>query len=200
MGEGVRQVVANDLGDVQRDFPQFSGNLTAALTRGAIFLESKLPRSYRAAAPGAPGRSTSPVADHDIAKFARYWSAVHDPVSVLTDMQLGMVTPEQIEAVRTVYPELHVELSQRLLERAAKADAEGKRLPMQTRNQIGRFVGVQIEPAFKGSVLALLDQARGERDQKSQQQPQPRPSHPLNLAKTAGPESTQIKQREARVY
>lgn len=201
LGEGVRQVVTRDLGDVQQSFPQFSNALVGGLTRGAIFLESKLPRSYRAAAPGAQGRSTRPVADHDIAKFARYWSAVHDPVSVLTDMQLGMVTAEQIEAVRTVYPELWVNLSQRLLERAAKADADGRRIPMQTRRQMGRFAGVQIEPAFRTSVLDLIDQARGARDQEQAQGGQNlRRSQPLNLAKTAGPESTQIQQRQARVY
>jgi hypothetical protein len=203
LGAGVRDVVTRDLGDVQQSFPQFSNSLTGALTRGAIFLESKLPKSYRAAAPGAQGRSTQPVSDYDIAKFARYWSAVHDPSSVLTDMALGTVSSEQIEALKAVYPELHVNLSARLLERAAKADAAGERLPMQTRNQIGRFVGVQIEPAFRGSVLALIDQARGARDQGQQQQqdsPELRRSQPLNLAKSAGPESTQMQQRQARVY
>jgi hypothetical protein len=95
-----------------------------------------------------------------------------------------------------------VSLSSKLLERAAKADAAGERIPIQTRQQIGRFVGVQIEPAFKTSVLDLIDQARGARDQQKQQggEQNLRRSQPLNLAKTAGPESTQLQQRQARVY
>ncbi len=198
MGEGIRATVDNELGDIPADFPRLSSALTNGLTRGALFLESKLPSSYRAAAPGAIGRSTRPVADHDIAKFARYWSAVNNPVTVLHDMALGIVTDEQIEAIRTVYPELHVKLSERLLERAAELDAAGERLPIQTRLQIGRFVGVQIEPAFRPSVLELLDQARqGAVD--ARQQPTPRPSAPPNLAASTGPESMQIQQREASV-
>lgn len=201
MGEGVRQVMTRDLGEVQQSFPQFASALTGGLTRGALFLESKLPKSYRAASPGAPGRSTQPVSDYDLAKFARYWSAVHDPVSVLTDVSLGTVSSEQIEALKSVYPELYVSMSQKLLEKAAAADAAGHRLPIQTRSQIGRFVGVQIEPAFKSSVLDLVDQARGARDQ---QQAQPNKdlnrSAPLHLAQTSGPESTQMKQRQAGVY
>lgn len=201
MGEGVRQVMTRDLGEVQQSFPQFASALTGGLTRGALFLESKLPKSYRAASPGAPGRSTQPVSDYDLAKFARYWSAVHDPVSVLTDVSLGTVSSEQIEALKAVYPELYVSMSQKLLEKAAAADAAGRRLPIQTRSQIGRFVGVQIEPAFKSSVLDLVDQARGARDQ---QQAQPNKdlnrSAPLHLAQTSGPESTQMKQRQAGVY
>lgn len=194
MGERLRGVVDEDLGDVAQDFPRLGSALVNGMTRGAMFLESKLPQSYRAAAPGAIGRSTRPVADHDIAKFARYWGAVNNPVSVLQDMSLGIVTDEQIEAVRAVYPELHVKLSERLLERAAEADAAGERLPMQTRLQLGRFVGVQIEPAFRPSVLDLLDQARQERESQ-----QPRPSSPPNLAASMGPESMQIQQRAARV-
>lgn len=200
MGEGVRQVVTRDLGDVQQSFPQFAGALTGSLTRGALFLESKLPKSYRSA-PGSVGRGTQPVSDYDLAKFARYWSAVHDPVSVLTDVQLGTVSTEQIEALKSVYPELYVSMSQKLLDKAAQADAAGRRLPIQTRSQIGRFVGVQLEPAFKSSVLDLVDQARGAREQE-QAQPQQdlRRSAPLHLAQTSGPESTQMKQRQAGVY
>lgn len=194
MGERVRSVVQSDMADVNEQFPQFSGSLAAGMTRAALFLESKLPSSYRAAAPGAPGRSTRPVADHDIAKFARYWSAVNDPVSVVQDMALGLVSSEQIEAVKAVYPELYVSLSDKLMTRAADMDAAGERIPMQTRAQIGRFVGVQIEPAFKPSVLDLLDQARGARDQQ-----QGGGGTPPDLAAGIGPESTQIAQRAGSV-
>lgn len=197
MGEGVRVVMSSEFGDIPADFPRLGAAMTTSLTRGALFLESKLPRSYRATAPGALGRSSNPVADHDIAKFARYWSAVDKPVSVLHDMALGVVTNEQIEAIKTVYPELWLDLSERLLERAAQADADGERLPMQTRMQIGRFVGVQIEPAFRSSVLDLIDQARAGRDQAQGQQA--RPSHPPNLAAGTGPESLQLQQRAARI-
>jgi len=197
MGERVRSVVASDMADLNESFPGFTGSLAAGMTRAALFLESKLPSSYRAAAPGAPGRSTRPVADHDIAKFARYWSAVHDPVSVLHDMALGTVSGEQIEAVKAVYPELYVSLSEKLLGRAAELDAAGKRIPMQTRMQLGRFVGVQIEPAFRSSVIGLLDQARQGRDQAGGQGMNT--SAPLELTTGSAPESVQIQQRAARV-
>lgn len=195
MGERIRQIVADGLGEIPRDFPRFASGMTNGLTRGALFLESKLPRSYHAQTPGALGRSTRPVAEHEIAKFARYWSAVNDPVSVLHDLALGTMTSEQVEAVKTVYPELWATMSERLLDRAAKADAKGARLPMQTRAQIGRFVGFETEPAFGKSVLALLDQARGEREQNMQQPPSKVP----NLAANISPESMQTQQRAARL-
>jgi hypothetical protein len=197
MGEKIRAVVVRDMADVSESFPGFTGSLAAGMTRAALFLESKLPRSYRAAAPGAIGRSTTPVADHDIAKFARYWSAVHDPISVLHDMALGTVSGEQIEAVKAVYPELWVDVSGRLLERAAELDAKGQRLPMQTRLQLGRFVGVQIEPAFRSSVIGLLDQARQGREQAGGQGMNT--SAPLELTTGTAPESVQIQQRAGRV-
>ncbi len=195
-GERVRQVAASELGDIPSDFPKFANGLVASMTRGALFLESKLPPVYRAQVPGSPGRSTSPVADHDIAKFARYWSAVNDPISVLHDMQLGLMTNEQVESIKTVYPELWSDISERLLDRAAKADAKGERIPSQLRSQIGRFVGFATEPAFKQSVLDTLERAKGERDQQ-QQQP---PGKPLtNLAANMSPESMQVQQRAARM-
>lgn len=196
MGERVRTVVGRDMADVSDSFPGFTGSLAAGMTRAALFLESKLPRSYRATAPGAIGRSAGAVADHDIAKFARYWSAVHDPVSVLHDMALGTVSGEQIEAVRAVYPELYVSLSEKLLSRAADLDAKGQRLPMQTRMQLGRFVGVPIEPAFRSSVLQVLDQARAGQQQQGQGM---NTSAPMHLTTGAAPESVQIQQRAARV-
>jgi len=198
-GESLRDAVDRDFGDTATEMPRLSAALVNGLTRGALFLESKLPMSYRAAAPGAQGRSTRPVADHDIAKFARYWSAVNNPVSVLHDMALGIVTAEQIEAIRAVYPELHVELSQQLLEKAADLDAKGQRLPIQTRLQIGRFVGAELEPAFRPRAVDLIDQARQGKAEAATQQPTPRPSAPPNIASSVGPESVQIAQREARV-
>lgn len=194
-GERVRGIVSEQLGDIPQDFPKLAGAMASTMTRGALFLESKLPRSYRASAPGSQGRSSSPVPDHAIAKFARYWSAVHDPLSVLHDMTLGVMTSEQVEAVKTVYPELWSDLSEKLLDRAAQADARGDRLPMQSRQQIGRFIGAPLEPAFRKSVLSLLDQARSEREQSEQ----PKRTTPPKLADNVGPESMQIQARAARL-
>lgn len=198
MGEAIRNRVTEGMAELQEDFPGFANGLTNGATRAALFLESKLPRSYQAQVPGAKGRSTRPVADHDIAKFARYWGAVNDPVSVLHDLGQGTMTSEQVEAMKAVYPELWTEISGKLLDRAARADQAGRRLPAQLRSQIGRFVGFEPEPAFRSSVVSTLEQARGERDQKAAQGAPGGARQPIgNLGASASTLTQQVNARAA---
>lgn len=196
MGERVRGVVADRFGEVGADFPGLTHGVTNGLSRAALFLESKLPRSYRAQVPGSPARSTRPVADHDIAKFARYWQAVNDPVSVIHEMALGTMTSEHVEALKAVYPELWTEVSSRLLDRAARHDAAGGQLGAQARQQIARFIGMPVEPAFRKSVLQTLDAARNERAEQAAQQAQGGARKPVTkLGASAMPESQQLAAR-----
>lgn len=86
--------------------PNTAQALQVTTARAVAFLASKLPVQGGAgplAGKGAPGRS-------EISKFTRYYEAVQHPLSVLKQAAAGTLTPEAVEALQAVYPQLYEQM------------------------------------------------------------------------------------------
>lgn len=90
-----------------------AAHLATKQARALAFLRSKLPV--------IPQRTITPQASRlgpppgEIDRFARYWSTIADPMSVLEDLERGRCTPEQVEALQAVYPQLYQRVRERSL-------------------------------------------------------------------------------------
>lgn len=83
--------------------PNTAQALQVTTARAVAFLASKLPVQGGAgplAGKAAPSRS-------EISKFTRYYEAVQHPLSVLKQAAAGTLTPEAVEALQTVYPDIY---------------------------------------------------------------------------------------------
>lgn len=82
----------------------------ATAERGRQFLLSKAPKSPGGGLQPHLNKTRPPLEAQR--KFLAYTRAVDDPVSVLRDLERGRLSPEGLEALRTVYPELYGQIRQ----------------------------------------------------------------------------------------
>lgn len=104
--------------ELQGAAPVTSAMLVAAAVNAARFLDSKLPKNPQAGLPPAVAVPWQPSAA-DIDKFNRYKEAVDSPAKALKNIAAGYVAPEQVEALKVVYPSIYAELQQKIGEKLA---------------------------------------------------------------------------------
>lgn len=99
-----------------------AANTTAAtLIRGKQFLLSKAPRDPNEGMPASVRPPWSPSAT-DLDKFSQYKEAIESPERVLKNMANGFTSPEQLEALKAVYPAIYAHLQEKIGERLATWD------------------------------------------------------------------------------
>lgn len=183
-GAGVRASSAEALGDLPSRTPRVAQAMVVAATRGAEFLKSKLPAPLVNARSLTPKSQPLVVSDLEIAKFARYWSAVSSPLSVLDDLRRGTVAPEQVEALRVVYPKLYQTMQDGVRTKLMELDERGVIVPYQARLQLDLLLNLD----GAGEPTATVDfmvrfQGLVKQDPSGGGQPQPQPpARPVQLA------------------
>lgn len=105
--------------EISGTLPVATGHMTATLLRGLQFLDSKAPKSPYEGMPASVAPNWQPSAT-ELDRFNRYKEAVENPIKVLNNIASGYMSPEQIEAVKAVYPGIYANLQQRLGERLAE--------------------------------------------------------------------------------
>lgn len=104
--------------ELQAIAPAAAGQAAAVALRGKQFLLSKAPRSPYEGMPESIRPEWKPSAA-DLDKFSQYKEAVESPGRVLKNMAAGYVSPEQVEALKAVYPVIYSDLQQKMGERLA---------------------------------------------------------------------------------
>lgn len=101
---------------IQDAAPDTTLAMHLASVRAVMFLASKLPQEPRRGPLGAPVEP-SPA---EVARWTRYYEAIEDPVGILKQAAAGTLTPEAVEAVRVVYPELFAQIALAVYDQLAK--------------------------------------------------------------------------------
>lgn len=96
--------------------PAATGEAVQKMLMAAQFLYSKAPKSPYAGMPAAIAPKWEPDAV-SLDRFYRYKEAVEQPARVLKNMSQGYISPEQVEALKAVYPSMYAELQQKIGER-----------------------------------------------------------------------------------
>lgn len=105
--------------DLMAAAPVVAGQAVNTLLNGVKFLHGKMPKNPYANMPEsiAPKWEPSPA---DLDRFNRYKEAVESPAKALKNMANGYVSPEQVEAIKAVYPAIYADLQQKIGERLAE--------------------------------------------------------------------------------
>jgi hypothetical protein len=148
----VRQRIAKQLAPLAAASPVLADRLETIAARRVTFLASKLPRR-----PDAFGLQVGPdrwqPSDMEMRTFARYVAAVEDPGAIVERLADGSVTPEDAEAMKSVYPEMFADIQQQILQQLPALRAT---LPYQRRLAFSVFSGVPVDPALDPAVLTRL--------------------------------------------
>jgi hypothetical protein len=106
--------IAHSLDPVSGVAPNLTRHMALTSANGLMFLHDKMPKPKDKPSL-TPLLEEPEVTEVDIRKWSRYVKAVHDPMSIIDDIQANRITKESVEAVRTVYPELYTDIQQRIV-------------------------------------------------------------------------------------
>lgn len=140
------------------------------LTRAVAFLNGAAPRRATNALTGPEPIRPS---DQEVAKFARVFAVVDDPLTILQRMRSGPVLADEVAAVRSVYPAIYTEMAARAQNAIADAMTERKgfRLP-HDRDKALRSLLPDLGPRSPGLVRDM--QQTFANSAQAQQQPPPK--------------------------
>jgi hypothetical protein len=156
-----QSVASNHVGNIGAQF-----DLGAPMTATAVrlksakaikFLHEKMPKApvFKSLQPNLESKKWK-VTSLERARFNRYVRAVTDPMSVLDEMRRGIVNIEGIETLRSIYPALHADLSNKLISASAEKREE---LPYKTRVALGALIGAvtdtTLNPRFTATMMDI---------------------------------------------
>jgi hypothetical protein len=139
-------------GDIDRHAPQISQASQSATVRAVNFLNSKIPAQPHMGLIAPKIRPSKT----DMSKFNRYFDAVHRPTSILKQASAGTLTPEAVEAVRTVYPELFNRMQQSVLQQIAENHGT---VPYQSRVMLSLLLGQPMDGTTQPAIVAATQLA-----------------------------------------
>lgn len=173
-GQGVREAVATKLGDMPSTAPKLTMAITNGATRALNYLATQIPAAAEKPSPLQPGKKL-PVSEYEMAKFARIYAAVDNPLTVLDDLERGKVTFEQVDAIKAAWPEVYDDIRKHVMERIITQDVKGKPLPYSAKAQLDIFLSLSGagEPTLSTEFGAKVDGLRTQQAQQQQQQQKP---------------------------
>lgn len=101
---------AQEFEGIEGHDPELFGALIQKSQRAAEFLASKVPKGTIDARSLTPHLEKPLVSDAEKAEFLTYVRAVRKPMSVIADLKNGSLVPEEVEALRAVYPKIFARL------------------------------------------------------------------------------------------
>jgi hypothetical protein len=167
--ESVISKMSAHVATLQDEAPKTAAALAQTTGRAHEFLTGKLPQTPQ---PGIDGKEYPPSASQQ-AKFMRYADAVEDPQAVLEHFAAGRITPEEVEAMRAVYPQIWDSLRNTVMDNLTQdyvADDEARLTYQQTLT-----LGIMFDmPAALGQDKDSMAHAQASLTQPPMQPPKPR--------------------------
>lgn len=186
--------VAANLGPGSHHAPGVAAALTAAASRAVAFLASK-----SAQPPRGPLAPALPPGAAERGKFDRYVEAVQDPSSVLRQAAAGHVSPEAVDAIRAVYPQLYGSMQDALLEALT---SHGGTVPYSQRVVLGLLTNNDLDGSMSPLAFTMTQavfsapSAKSGEDQAGPVKPTARGAEKLTLAERSRTPQTASDTRE----
>jgi hypothetical protein len=119
--------------------PQIGQAMQINVMNALQFLKAKMPQS-KSEMPLSPKFEPTP---QERSKFSRYYAAVNDPISVLTQVKNGSLSNESMEALKQVHPRLLTFMRQVMYDNWQKADVV--HLPYGQKLSIAKFLDIPLD-------------------------------------------------------
>jgi hypothetical protein len=147
--------------------PNVAPHVFSTATNAIQFLNGKLP-SHGNELPQdrAPGPSS-------VQK--RAWldlhEAVSDPVSILSHVKNGTLNSHHLEALQSVYPDLHQEMISKITDHLGSLQSKDKQLPYGKRMAISKFIGQPLDSTMTPQNMQAVLASAGQQQAQSQAGP-----------------------------
>ena len=104
-----------------------------------------------------------------------------NPLVVFDSLEKGIVMPEQVEVLKTIYPKMYSETLSLITENMAQLQSE---LPYKKRAALSQFFGVALDPSFQPETMITL-QSQFTPEKKEEMKQVMNQSQPLNQNQAA---------------
>ena len=81
---------------------------------------------------------------------------VENPASLLDDVANGKLSPEAVDAVRTVYPAMFADMQARVVEKLLKLQNQGRAPSFAARAQLALLLGMPTDPLLMPSSMRAI--------------------------------------------
>jgi len=147
--------IENAAAPIAEHAPKTANAFQRAALRGTMYLAENAPKvSTRPSI--TPQFDRPAMSDAQRSDYQRQVQAVHDPVSVLKDMELGRVTRAQVDALRMVYPSMYQEITERVHERLADLR---KPLSYGQKVQLSMLLGVPADETLSPQFVQAMQKS-----------------------------------------
>lgn len=156
--------------------PEISSALAAQYAKGVTFLASKAQQDPLVGY--SINASHSPWAPNDfmLGRWNQYVNAVENPLTVLKSAAQGSVTPEQVEALQTVHPQIYARLQSAVMDAIMEPSST---ISYQNRVSIGTLLGIPADATLQPDfVQAMQDKYAKQSGGATQQQNGANPAAP----------------------
>lgn len=121
--------------------PESTGALNGALIRANQFLTAKMPKTP----PPTPLGGEFQPSQAEKAKFERYSSVIENPISVMSTIHDGTITPESVEALSTVYPKMYDQMRGAVFSALADHKSKDGPIPYSAKMGLTLFMGQPMD-------------------------------------------------------
>lgn len=152
-GDAVRAELAKQTAWMGDRAPVAQQAAIATALRTIEYLNEKMPKGLAAPTPFAP---SLPPSRHEMQQWLGRLRAIDNPTSLLDDLAKGKLTPEAVDAVRTVYPETFADIQAKVLDQLTRLEATGRKPEYAKRVELGLLLGIPTDPTMTPEAIASL--------------------------------------------
>ena len=142
----------NIAGPLSTHAPNISKGILAGSSRAVQYLANLLPNTHVEGDIAAP-KKPLPLSVTETTKFDRAYAVIHDPTLVLQHVHDGMLTRDEVTALKTVHPELYSHVCDEVRKSVI---AHGPSLDYSTRVQLSVLLGEPVDPTMTPRILTQL--------------------------------------------
>jgi hypothetical protein len=125
--------------------PEFNSGYAQAASSAINYVKSFEPKQPQSLSFDS-GVKTPPSAHTDM--YNHVLRVTEQPLSVLHKVKQGTVIPEEVGAIKTIYPALYQRLSDQITEHMVEAKGKGATIPYRTKIGLSAFLGSPIDTTF----------------------------------------------------
>jgi len=148
----VAENVAKAFGTLQGT-PNLKAAMATKMTIASQYLAQHMPKDPLAGRYMSVDASGWEPSDSDLSKFHRRMAVVQDPKIAVGKIADGSVSPEEIDALQVVYPEIYNKLKAGVVTALME---NGTNVPYSKRIAIGTIFGIPTDPSLEPEMVAKL--------------------------------------------
>lgn len=178
--ESLADNIAESTLAMRQDDPELADEMAMTMIRAHQYLAMSIPT------PGSAGMLADPIPSKvEMDAFIEKYLGIQDPISMLEDFAEGRLTQEKAQAVLAVYPQMHAEMVNDVVEVFSEFPPEN--ISYQYKSQLSLLLNVPADSTFTSQFVMAMQNVGAQTTQQSMSVSSVTPGGINNLSIVTGP-------------